>query len=521
MEAAKQGKNLVPLQYQIFSDQLTPVTAYRCLVKEHDTQSPSFLFEPVESSAHSLSTVGRYSVVGAYPSVEIVAKDKRVTIMDHERGTLTEDYAQDPMVIPRNISRAWKPLLISDLPPVFCGGWFGFFSYDMMRYAENVKLPFSSAPRDDLNLPDMHLGLYDDVLIIDHVQKTVIVIDIIDHVMLLQILFQKVYVIHWVHIDRYTSVQSAYVDGMKRLETLVARVHDIDPPKLSVGFVNGQTHTTGPLLEKSSKTVSQFADPFEVYRALGVVNPSPYMAYLQARGCISVSSSPEIFTQVKQKKVVNRLLAGSITRGKSAEDDEILAKQLLNDRKQCARHIILADSTNNNVGKVEVSRNVKVEKLMEIERLHNVMHISTTVTGELKNNLTVWDALQAALTIGTEARAMELIYDLEMKKQGSYSGGFGWVSFLGDMDMSQALRTMVFPTDTRQDTMYSYQDVEKRCQWVAYLQASSGIVVDNIPQDEQVMYQIKAIALAETAFLQNHKKQGGKRGRGMLGSFTV
>ncbi|CAN1257022.1 Anthranilate synthase alpha subunit 1, chloroplastic [Linum perenne] len=476
MEAAKQGKNLVPLQYQIFSDQLTPVTAYRCLVKEHDTQSPSFLFEPVESSAHSLSTVGRYSVVGAYPSVEIVAKDKRVTIMDHERGTLTEDYAQDPMVIPRNISRAWKPLLISDLPPVFCGGWFGFFSYDMMRYAENVKLPFSSAPRDDLNLPDMHLGLYDDVLIIDHVQK-------------------KVYVIHWVHIDRYTSVQSAYVDGMKRLETLVARVHDIDPisyatqtlknlpnlcsPKLSVGFVNGQTHTTGPLLEKSSKTVSQvvprqwferrtFADPFEVYRALGVVNPSPYMAYLQARGCISVSSSPEIFTQVKQ-----------------------------------------------------VSRNVKVEKLMEIERLHNVMHISTTVTGELKNNLTVWDALQAALTIGTEARAMELIYDLEMKKQGSYSGGFGWVSFLGDMDMSQALRTMVFPTDTRQDTMYSYQDVEKRCQWVAYLQASSGIVVDNIPQDEQVMYQIKAIALAETAFLQNHKKQGGKRGRGMLGSFTV
>ncbi|CAN1746476.1 Anthranilate synthase alpha subunit 1, chloroplastic, partial [Linum perenne] len=203
------------------------------------------------------------------------------------------------------------------------------------------------------------------------------------------------------------------------------------------------------------------------------------------------------------KKVVNRLLAGSITRGKSAEEDEILAKQLLNDRKQCARHIILADSTNNNVGKVEVSRNVKVEKLMEIERLHNVMHISTTVTGELKNNLTVWDALQAALTIGTEARAMELIYDLEMKKQGSYSGGFGWVSFLGDMDMSQALRTMVFPT------------------WVAYLQASSGIVVDNIPQDEQVMYQIKAIALAETAFLQNNKKQGGKRGRGMLGSFTV
>ncbi|CAN1746482.1 Anthranilate synthase alpha subunit 1, chloroplastic, partial [Linum perenne] len=388
IEAAKQGKNLVPLQYQIFSDQLTPVTAYRCLVKEHDTQSPSFLFEPVESSAPSLSTVGRYSVVGAYPSVEIVAKDKRVTIMDHERGTLTEDYAQDPMVIPRNISRAWKPLLISDLPPVFCGGWFGFFSYDMMRYAENVKLPFSSAPRDDLNLPDMHLGLYDDVLIIDHVQK-------------------KVYVIHWVHIDRYTSVQSAYVDGMKRLETLVARVHDIDPisyatqtlknlpnlcsPKLSVGFVNGQTHTTGPLSEKSSKTVSQvvprqwferrtFADPFEVYRALGVVNPSPYMAYLQARGCISVSSSPEIFTQVKQKKVVNRLLAGSITRGKSAEEDEILAKQLLNDRKQCARHIILADSTNNNVGKVEVSRNVKVEKLMEIERLHNVMHISTTVS---------------------------------------------------------------------------------------------------------------------------------------------
>ncbi|CAN0837950.1 Anthranilate synthase alpha subunit 1, chloroplastic [Linum grandiflorum] len=466
-----------------------------------------------------------YSVIGAQPSVEIVAKENRVTIMDHELGKLTKEISEDPMTIPRSISEGWKPQLMGDLPAAFCGGWVGFFSYDTVRYAEKKKLPFSNAPEDDLKLPDIHLALYDDVIVFDHVEK-------------------KVYIIHWVHIERYTSVESAYIEGMKRLETLVARVQDIEPPKLSAGFINVQTSNFGASLKKSSMTSQEymdavlkakehimagdifqvvlsqrferrtFADPFEVYRALRIVNPSPYMAYLQARGCILVASSPEILTRVKQNKVVNRPLAGTMKRGKTAEEDEILAKKLLSDPKQCAEHIMLVDLGRNDVGKVSHSGSVKVEKLMEIERYSHVMHISSTVTGELKEKVTCWDALRTALPVGTvsgapKVRAMEVIDNLEVKKRGPYSGGFGGISFMGDMDVALALRTMVFPTGTRYDTMYSYGDASQRREWVAYLQAGAGIVADSVPEDEHLECQNKAaglaraIDLAESAFLPN------------------
>ncbi|CAI0443609.1 unnamed protein product [Linum tenue] len=526
MEAAKKG-NLIPLQRQIFSDQLTPVTAYRCLVREDDREAPSFLFESVEPGFR-VSRVGRYSVVGAQPAVEIVAKENQVTIMDHERGLLTEQTAEDPMTIPRTISEGWKPQLVGGLPAAFCGGWVGFFSYDTIRYAEKKKLPFANAPEDDLNLPDIHIGLYDDVIVFDHVEKTALK-GASRYVVIGLCKIQKVHVIHWVHTDQYSSAESAYADGMKRLETLVSRVQDIDPPKLSPGFVNVQTSKFGPSLTKSSMTSQEFADPFEVYRALRVVNPSPYMAYVQARGCILVASSPEILTRVKQNKVVNRPLAGTIKRGKTAEEDEVLAKQLLDDPKQCAEHIMLVDLGRNDVGKVSQYGSVKVEKLMEIERYSHVMHISSTVTGELRHDHTCWDVLRAALPVGTvsgapKVRAMELIDTMEAKKRGPYSGGFGGISFMGDMDVALALRTMVFPTGARYDTMYSYQDTAHRQQWVAYLQAGAGIVADSIPEDEHIECQNKAaglaraIDLAESAFLPSQQPRSSRERKAVDGN---
>ncbi|EEF35519.1 anthranilate synthase alpha subunit 1, chloroplastic [Ricinus communis] len=520
-EAAKQG-NLVPLHSCIFSDQLTPVTAYRCLVKEDDREAPSFLFESVEPGSRD-SSVGRYSVIGAQPAIEIVAKENKVTIMDHEEGSLTEDFAEDPMTIPRRISEGWKPQLISELPEAFCGGWVGYFSYDTVRYVEKKKLPFSSAPEDDRNLADIHLGLYDNVIVFDHVEK-------------------KVHVIHWVRLDRYSSVENAYSDGIKRLENLLARVQDIDPPRLSAGAVNLQTRHFGPSLTNSNMTSDEykgivlkakehilagdifqmvlsqrferrtFADPFEIYRALRIVNPSPYMTYLQARGCILVASSPEILTRVKKNKIVNRPLAGTIRRGKTAEEDEILEAQLLKDPKQCAEHIMLVDLGRNDVGKVSKYGSVTVEKLMNIERYSHVMHISSTVTGELQDNLSCWDALRAALPVGTvsgapKVKAMELIDKYEVSRRGPYSGGFGGVSFMGDMDIALGLRTMVFPTGARHDTMYMYKDIDKRREWIAYLQAGAGIVAESDPEDEHRECQNKAaglaraIDLAESAFI--------------------
>ncbi|CAI9091679.1 OLC1v1026764C2 [Oldenlandia corymbosa var. corymbosa] len=361
MEVSRDG-NVIPLYKCIFSDHLTPVMAYRCLVKEDDREAPSFLFESVEPGFRS-SSVGRYSVVGAQPAMEIVAKENNVTILDHRKGKLTKLVVDDPMTVPREISEAWKPQLINELPDTFCGGWVGYFSYDTVRFLEKKKLPFSQAPQDDRNLADIHLGLYDDVIVFDHVEK-------------------KVFVIHWVQLDQFSSKEEAYTDGMKRLEALVSRVHDIDPPKLSPGCVEMWTPNFGLSLNKSNMTreeyknavtqakehisagdifqivLSQrfekrtFADPFEIYRALRVINPSPYMGYLQARGSIHVSSSPEILTRVKKRKVVNRPLAGTTRRGKTPQEDDMQEAQLLQNKKQCAEHIMLVDLGRNDVGKV-------------------------------------------------------------------------------------------------------------------------------------------------------------------------
>uniref|UniRef100_A0A7N2L3T2 Uncharacterized protein n=1 Tax=Quercus lobata TaxID=97700 RepID=A0A7N2L3T2_QUELO len=285
-----------------------------------------------------------------------------------------------------------------------------------MRYAERKKLPFSSAPPDDRNLPDLHLGLYDDVIVFDHVAK-------------------KAYVLHWVRLDRYSSAEEAFNDGIQKLETLVSRVHDIVPPRLPAGSIKLHTHLFGPELKMSSMTSKEykeavlqakehilagdifqivlsqrferrtFADPFEVYRALRIVNPSPYMTYLQARGCIIVASSPEILTRVKKRKITNRPLAGTARRGKTPKEDLMLEKELLNDEKQRAEHIMLVDLGRNDVGKVSKPGFVKVEKLMNVERYSHVMHISSTVTGELLDHLTSWDVLRAALPVGTVSGA--------------------------------------------------------------------------------------------------------------------
>ncbi|KAJ4834678.1 Anthranilate synthase alpha subunit 2, chloroplastic [Turnera subulata] len=512
-EAAGKG-NLVPIFRCIFSDHLTPVLAYRCLVREDDRDAPSFLFESVEPGLNA-STIGRYSVIGAQPSIEIVAKENMVTIMDHYEGTREEVIVDDPMTVPRRIMEGWNPQLIDELPEVFCGGWVGYFSYDTVRYVETKKLPFSSAPPDDRNLPDVHLGLYEDVIVFDHVEK-------------------KAYVIHWVRLDRFSSVDEAYFDGVRRLQNLVSRVHDIAPPRLLAGTIDLSTRLFGSKLDMSTITsdafkdvvltakehilagdifqivLSQrferrtFADPFEIYRSLRIVNPSPYMTYLQARGCILVASSPEILTRVKKRKITNRPLAGTCRRGKTPKEDAMLEKELLNDEKQCAEHIMLVDLGRNDVGKVSKPGSVKVEKLMNVERYSHV-------TGELLDDLTSWDALRAALPVGTvsgapKVKAMELIDQLEATRRGPYSGGFGGISFSGDMDIALALRTIVFPSYTHYNTMYSYdyKDANKRREWVAHLQAGAGIVADSDPADEQRECENKAAALARAIDLADY-----------------
>ncbi|KAL5554400.1 hypothetical protein UlMin_041801 [Ulmus minor] len=283
------------------------------------------------------SSVERFSVVGAQPSMEIVVKENKVIIMNHEKGNLTEEIVEDPMAIPTKILEGWNPQLIDDLPDAFC--------------VEKRKVPFSKAPKDDRNLADIHLGLYDDVLVFDHVEKVIL------HKKYISLSFfnaswssicsQNVYVIHWVRLGRYSSIETAYENGVKRLASLLARVQSLTPLRLSTGYIDIHTHHFGGSLENSNMTSEEykkmvleakehilardifqivlsqrferrtFADLFEIYRALRVVNPSPHITYLQARGCILVSSS------------------STARRGKTSKEDENLELQLLNE-KQCA-----------------------------------------------------------------------------------------------------------------------------------------------------------------------------------------
>jgi anthranilate synthase component 1 len=232
------------------------------------------------------------------------------------------------------------------------------------------------------------------------------------------------------------------------------------------------------------------ADPFDVYRALRVVNPSPYQIYLQAEGCILVASSPE-----------NRPLAGTRRRGRDAAEDLALERELLDDAKERAEHVMLVDLGRNDLGRVCGPGSVRIERSMEVERYSHVMHISSTVTGELRPGLDAWDALRATLPVGTvsgapKVRAIQVIDELEPVRRGPYSGGIGAVGWDGDMDIALALRTMVVPSAAwRPGTP-----------WDVHLQAGAGVVLDSVPAAEYEETVAKsaalgrAIDLAERAF---------------------
>ena len=237
------------------------------------------------------------------------------------------------------------------------------------------------------------------------------------------------------------------------------------------------------------------ADPFDVYRALRTVNPSPYMVYLQGEGVILIASSPEILCRVRKKgasayELTNRPLAGTRRRGATAAEDAALERELLADPKERAEHIMLVDLGRNDVGKVCKAGTIDLPVVMSVERYSHVMHISSTVTGTLREGMDCWDALRATLPVGTvsgapKIRAMQIIDELEPGRRGPYGGGIGYVSLDGEMDIALALRTMVVPTAARDERG-----------WMYHLQASGGIVADSDAGEEYRETVNKAAGLA-------------------------
>jgi anthranilate synthase component 1 len=503
---------------RIFDDQLTPILAYRLLVKDDAREAPSFLFESVVGGTQ----IGRYSFLGRRPKVEVLASENRVRIMNHAKPEENkEDYfEEDPMTVMAKLGEHWKPAKHPDLPDAFAGGWVGFAGYDTVRYQYINKLPFDNVrEQDDRDLPDVHMGLYEEVIVFDHATK-------------------QVYGVKWVMLEDYTSkdgtvdAEKAYSEGIKGLDDLMKELQPETMGTIPFGSVDMRLSGKPEPMKDSNMSKESFldavattkehikagdifqlvlshrferktkVDPFEVYRALRVVNPSPYMIYYQGKDCILIASSPEILCRVDDSRtVVNRPLAGTRARGKTQAEDLALEEDLLADEKERAEHVMLVDLGRNDVGRVSQMGTVKVEKLMEIERYSHVMHISSTVTGKLIEDLNPWDVLRAALPVGTvsgapKVRAMQIIDDLEVSKRGPYGGGIGYVGFAGEMDIALALRTMVVPTKQK-----------KGDEWTIHVQAGAGIVADSNPESEYQETVNKSAALgrsidlAERAFL--------------------
>ncbi|MEM9416384.1 MAG: anthranilate synthase component I [Planctomycetota bacterium] len=505
---ASAGFRLVPVYRRLFSDSLTPVLAYRRLVRPDDRMAPSFLLESVEGGDRA----ARYSFVGAQPIVEVLAKGHEVTLRDHRAETqdaTTTFHSDDPLGEMDRITADWQFVPVEGLPD-FTGGWVGFAGYDTVRYLEGGKL--SDPPTDDRHLPDLHMQLYNDVVAFDHIQKCVLVIT-------------------HVRVEADDDLDAAYAMGCQQLDRLVQRltIPAVDDVGRGEELSTGHVDLTAPppalpdsamgeggyqdAVRKSKEyiaagdvfqvvpsqrfRVQTQADPFDVYRALRVINPSPYMVYLQVEGGMLVASSPEILCRVKDGKVVNRPLAGTRRRGATTAEDESLEQELLADPKDLAEHVMLVDLGRNDIGRVARAGSVAMPALMEVERYSHVMHLSSTVTGELRSGLTCWDALRHTLPVGTvsgapKVRAMQIIDELEPVKRGPYAGAVGYADFAGNMDMAIALRTMVVTPDASDAGIAG---------WTVDIQAGAGIVADSDPDLEHEETVNKSAALARAVQL--------------------
>ena len=508
----------VPIGVRLLSDQLTPVLAYRRLVSPDERTAPSFLFESVEGGERQ----GRHSILGARPALETIAKREQVTLEAHDpalSGLLPGGAHADPFDAMRTVSGRLRLTIPAQsverglLPACFLGGWVGNAAYDSVRYEEPEKLPWDNAPTDDRGLPDVQFGFYDGVVVFDHVEKLV-------HVVQLAI------------VAPGADAGAAYDRAIDAIERRVGEIQTHSKP-LGSGRLDAGDDAPSPMdsnitRERHAAMVAgakryiqagdifqvvlgqrferrSAADPFDVYRALRAVNPSPYMVYLQGRGQILVASSPEILCRVRREGgamvVTNRPLAGTRKRGDTPERDAALERELLADPKERSEHVMLVDLGRNDVGRVSKPGTIRLGPVMTIERYSHVMHISSTVRGELRAGLDCWDALRAALPVGTisgapKVRAMQIIDELEPVRRGPYGGGMGWVGLDGQMDIALALRTIVVPTSMR----------DAGGAWTYHVQAAGGIVADSEAGAEYEETVNKAAALgraidvAERAF---------------------
>lgn len=459
--------DLVPVYRRLVADTLTPVSAF------HRIREPggAFLLESVVGG----EAVGRYSFLSSQPSLQFAAFGDQVVITD-ANGQRTERI-DNPLVELRRIVVGQRVAPLHDLPR-FVGGAVGYIGYDAARYAEHLPNP----PRDDRGLPDISMGIYDQMVVVDHVRKTILVV-----------------VLATIAADK-RNLRSAYDAAVTRVNHLVSRLSDdrvtlpmVDMPR--DGDLPGEPDIASRFPAEDFQNavrrcveyiragdifqvvlsqrwdVPTTAPPLEIYRTLRSLNPSPFMFLLETPQATLVGSSPEIMCRVADRQITVRPLAGTRPRGHSQEHDERLAEELLADPKERAEHVMLVDLGRNDVGRVARYGSVRLSDLMTVERYSHVMHLTSNVEATLAPEYDAFDALMACLPAGTvsgapKVRAMQIIDELEPLRRGPYAGAVGYFDFRGNMDTCITLRTIVFHEGT------------------AFVQAGAGIVADSDPVKE-------------------------------------
>jgi len=483
---ASQG-NLIPLYREILADLETPVSAFSKI----DHGPSAYLLESVEGGENW----GRYSFLGSgSPTVIHEARGELVITRGSrvQRLAMSHNPGEGPLDRIRDAMAAYHPVPVPGLPR-FVGGAVGYLGYDVVRHFEDLP----TRRKEEVGLPMLAFLLTDTLLIFDRLAQTI-----------------KVVANAHVPSGKEAELKKAYANAAVRIEGMIARLRrPLRRPQSKrrrkpITFTPNMSRADFEKMVMRTKEYIRAGDiiqavlsqrwetriqtaPFEIYRALRVINPSPYMYYLRVAGVELVGSSPETLVRCEEGRVSVRPIAGTRRRGATEDQDRLLARELLADEKERAEHVMLVDLGRNDVGRVARKGTVRVESLMQIERYSHVMHIVSDVQGDLDPVKAVYDVMKACFPAGTvsgapKIRAMEIIEELEPTRRGPYAGAVGYFSFSGNMDTCINIRTVVIKG--RQ----------------AYIQAGAGIVADSDPEREyeetcsKARAMMKAIELAES-----------------------
>jgi anthranilate synthase component 1 len=460
-QKAKQG-NLIPVYREILADMETPVSAFLKI----DDGKHSFLLESMEGG----EKWARYSFLGSRPSVIVKTSGRQAEIVRSGR-TSKLVFDKDPLEIVKNVLAEYTPVP-DPLLPRFFGGAVGFMGYDVVRYFE--ELP--SREKEGLGLPDIFFMITDTLLIFDN-------------------LTHRIKVVSNAHVNG-RSATAAYKEATQKIDTLVQKLkrnvkRPADGKRRKAGKHELTSNFTKARYEQAVLKAKEYIkagdifqvvpsqrfqtriniEPYEIYRALRLINPSPYMYFLRCGNATVVGASPEVMVRLEGGRIELRPIAGTRRRGTTEDEDRALAEELLADPKERAEHIMLVDLGRNDVGRVSEPGSVNVTELMVVERYSHVMHIVSNVRGKLSPGCDAYDVVRACFPAGTvsgapKIRAMQIIDELEPTKRGTYAGAVGYFGFSGNMDTCITIRTLVIKDKT------------------AYIQAGGGVVADSEPAAE-------------------------------------